>query len=181
MFWTTFLASGLATIVGVILGIPVGLTLHNWIERKRQRRFQLEIKKRERQLLQILKEALQENSRITTKILQDVNRIYSGPTNEEISDNVDISAIRSTTTFRYEVIKNLELNFNLDKLCVHLERAHFLLNLQLEQYHLRTHYPNHWSDIRKGILNTIRYEVNKLPREINTVISLIDDELGKYE
>ena len=118
-----------ASIVGVLVGVPIALWLDRSISSRREKqehqRQQILEKERKKQFVQMLRDSLIKNRGLLEQIERELR-----PT-VVIYYNVDTQILESTASIKYEIIDDLELNQQLDYIKYELLHIHRKIELQL--------------------------------------------------
>lgn len=129
-FWKDVSSNGLATLLGALVGIPIALWLNRLIDSRRQKADKEMIKsqmvERRKQFSAMLVAALQKNAALVAQMKQQLTP------NKVIFYNVDNLVLESTSSLKYELIEDLDLNRLLDSIRYELDHIHKKVELQLE-------------------------------------------------
>jgi len=101
-FWQDFVSNTLATVLGVLVGIPVALWVDrlvaHWQEAREVSQKQVLAAQRRHQLLQMLREALQKNHDLVVQMEQELRP------ETLIFYNVDTQLLEATSSIKYEIL-----------------------------------------------------------------------------
>ena len=130
VFWQNFVSDSFATILGVVIGIPVALLIDRlvsqWQKGKEVDKPKIIDSHQKTQLLLTLNKILQKNLRLVeqmeNELKPEVVFFY----------NVETQLLESTSFLKYEILDDLELNLQLDMVRYELMQLHRKVELQLE-------------------------------------------------
>ena len=175
-FWQNFVSNSLATVVGVVLGIPAALWINRWIsniEDQKERDRQKEIKaERCKDLLRLLRGALEKNQKLLEQMEREIRPDYV------IFYNVDTQLLDATSSLKYEIIENLELNQLLDSIRYELLHLHRKVDLQLEITYSAFQAISSYEESRKRLVEAILAHIPNIKSEIDEALRMIDAELN---
>jgi hypothetical protein len=170
-FWQNFVSNSFATLLGVILGIPVAFFLDRKIN---QRQEQQEIAKQQEilsqqkaQLLQTLKESLQKNLTLVEQMESELKP------ETVIFYNVDTQLLEGTSSLKYEIIDDLDLNRQLDSIRYELLHLHRKVELQLEIEFSAYKAMGNYTAKRKQLVETIIAHLPRIKEEIKNALAVM--------
>ena len=168
-FWSTLFANVIASLLAVIIGVPLALYVNRRI-------LTYTVKEKRRHLLH----SLTKNIKTNLNLIKQMSDRFSNykqlnPRNAEFS-NVDTLLLESTASFKYEVIDNLVLNSKLDAVHDNMKQVNRLLKLQLE---LAFRIPLPATDVHGSVIQQLEASLGNLKVSLPEVLSLIDEELAK--
>ena len=170
-FWQNFVSNSLATLLGVILGIPVAFLIDRWVTQWQEKKEIIKesetLQQRKAQLLQTLKDALQKN----LDLVEQMERELKPET--VIFYNVDTQLLEGTSSLKYEVIDNLDLNRQLDSIRYELIHLHRKVELQLEIEFSAYKAFGNYMERRKQLVEAITVHLPRIKQEIKNALSIM--------
>jgi len=174
-FWQDFVSNSLATVLGVLVGIPVALCLNRFLTRRQESREtskqQVLATQRRHQLLQILREALQKNRDLVLQMEQELRP------KTLIFYNVDTQLLEATSSIKYEILDELELSRLLDSIRYELLHLHRKVELQLEIEYSAFKAMGNYGETRAGLVQAIRAHFPRIKDEISQALDMISAQL----
>lgn len=165
-FWQDFTSNGLATLLGVVVGIPVALAINRKFESGNRRRKLAD-------LLGLYQETLQENR----DRLDGIARALKPGV--VMFSNVDVLLLEATASLKYEYIDDPELNKRLDELRYELQHIHGLMALQLEIEYGAYRSMSGYTETRALLVESIQEPIPGLVEEIDATLKIIDEQIEK--
>lgn len=163
-FWQNFVSNGLATLLGVIVGIPIGL----WLDRRRSAR---ETKGRQRSLLSTIAGTLLMNLAVLDSLAPNLT-----PDDVPLL-NVDPTVLDATAGLKWEIIDDAELNAALDLVRYALQDLRRKLDLQLEMENSSFKTVNTYMASRKVMMGAIKITLERTRPEIAKAIEGVKKHL----
>jgi len=121
-FWQGVISNLIATLLGVVIGIPVALWVDRTLTRRRKKEDDnraTEVERARRaHLLQIIRNSLTKNDELLAEMLPYYEKLYI------VWFNVDSELLESTNSLKYELIQDLELVELLDNIRFDLSVIH---------------------------------------------------------
>jgi len=174
-FWQDFASNSLATLLGVLVGIPIALWLNRlltrWQESRKTSQEQALAAQQRRQLLQMLREALQKNRDL---ILQMEQQLRSKTV---IFYNVDTQLLDATSSIKYEILDDLELSRLLDSIRYELLHLHRKVELQLETAYSAFKAVDTYREMRDRLIQAIHDHFPRIKDEIGQALDMISAQL----
>ena len=176
-FWQDFTSNFVATLFGVLIGIPVALLIDRLASKKQDER-EAEIQReiflqKQKQLLLMVKETLQSNLEIidwaADELEPETILVY----------NVDTQLLESTSSIKYEIIENTELNRRLDSIRYELLYLHHKLELQFGIAFISYAAMSNYMERRKELIRVIKDRLPTIRAKIMTALSEISALLSE--
>ena len=175
-FWQDFVSNFIATLFGVVIGIPAALLINRLASKKQDEKetaYQREIfLQKQNQLLQMFMETLQKNLEIIDRVADELRP------EKVLIYNVDTQLLESTSSVKYEIVENIELNRQLDSIRYELLYLHHKIDLQFgiefSAYAAMSNYMGKRKElvgVIKGRLPTIRAKIMTPLSEIPALLS----------
>ncbi len=170
-FWQNFVSNSLATLAGVVVGIPVALLIDRlvskWQAKEEFNRQKEAAQRRKIQLLQTLKDALQKNFALVEQIEKELSP------EAVIFYNVDLQLLEGTSSLKYELIDNLELNQQLDSIRYELIHLHRKIELQLDIEFSSYKAMGNYMAKRRQLVGAITMHLPRIKKEISDALAII--------
>lgn len=169
------LGNEIATILGVIIGIPVGIGIYNYQQKLSSEELQKAKARRKRIYLKEVYLNLILNRTIIASIesgLDTGNVIYA---------NVDVQLLESSSGIKHEILDDFALSGKLDSILSSLLHFHRLMDLQLQlafDYFGRINSPQATHRERDDIIKAIREWTPTLMKKIDEVLPMIEPFCG---
>jgi len=181
-FWKDFASNGAATLLGVLAGIPIALAIDRWLHGRRQqeerRQSRLSAIARQRQLLELVRSALDKNKKLVEQMKAELLPQYV------IFYNVDTVLLDGTSSLKYEVVEDLEFNRLLDSIRYELGHLHTKVDLQLQIEFSAFKAMQAYQERRETLVNAIRNHFPGIEREMDEALqrlsSIRDDLSNEY-
>jgi hypothetical protein len=171
VFWQNLVSTLLATILGVVFGIPVAFFIDRkitqWQEKNEITKQKNALIQRKKQLLQLLSETLQKNLKLVEQMENQVKPEYV------IFYNVDTLLLESTSSIRYEIIDDLNLNRQIDSIRYELLHLHRKVELQLEIEYTVFKAMGNYMTTRTELIGAIIAHIPRVKQEISDTLSII--------
>jgi hypothetical protein len=171
VFWQNFVSNSLATILGVVIGIPVAFFIDRlitqWQEKNEITKQKNALIQRKKQLLQLLSETLQKNLELVEQMESQVKPEFV------IYYNVDTLLLESTSSIRYEIIDDLNLNRQIDSIRYELLHLHRKVELQLELSYREFKASGNFMTARTQLIGAIIAHIPRVKQEISNTLSII--------
>lgn len=168
-FWQNFVSNSLATLLGVVVGIPVALFIdrlvNQWQAKEEIRKQKERLQQRKSQLLQTIKETLQKNLALVEQMEKELTP------EAVIFYNVDVQLLEGTSSLKYELIDNLELNRQLDSIRYELLHLHRKIELQLDIEFSTYKAMRNYIAKRTELVGAILAHLPRIKQEISSALS----------
>jgi hypothetical protein len=181
-FRDLFLGNMLATITGVVIGIPVALALTRHQQRAEAnaiaKQAERQAAQRKTQFLKMIQFSLAGNA----SFLQNVAKNLSP--GAAIYPNIDMEQLEATASLKYEIIGNLRLSGQLDLVRFHLRLIRRLLDLSLEFLYSHDRFalePAVFLKEHKGIVDRIQDQIPRALEVIGDAANMIGEELKEAD
>jgi hypothetical protein len=176
-FWQNVVSNSLATLIGVIAGIPAAFWLdrriHQWQESNKLAAQKASLAERRNHFLRMLTETLKKNHVLLDQMEHEVPK-YT------IFYNVDTQLLDSTATLKYEIIDDLDLNQRIDLLRYELTHLHRKVELQLEIAYSIFKVSGgheHYNQVRMRLVDAIIIHVRSIKQSLKELLEAIDAKL----
>jgi len=170
-FWQDLVSNLLATVLGVVVGIPTALWVDRFLIRRQEEKEATKERalatQRRRQMLQILREALQKNLNLVRQMegeLQPATVLFY---------NVDTQLLEATSAIKYEILDELELSRLLDSIRYELLHLHRKVELQLEIEYSASKAMTSYGKMRAQLVQAIRDHFPRIKDEISQALEMI--------
>jgi hypothetical protein len=163
-FWQDFVSNSLATVLGIVLGIPAAFWIDRLLQKKQETGNRIE-------LLQLMSDTLEKNHKLLIKIEEDLKPGYV------FFYNVDTLLLDATSSLKYEILDNIKLNQLLDSVRYELLHLHRKVNLQIEISFSTFRAMDDYMETRAGLVHNILANVPEVKSEISKALELISVEL----
>jgi uncharacterized membrane-anchored protein YhcB (DUF1043 family) len=178
-FWQDFLSNSLATLLGVVIGIPVALIIDRFVTKNKDKKEiskqREELRLRKRQLLNLFRDSLQKNLSLVEQMEKELTP------NIVIFYNVDTQLLESTSSIKYENIDDLNLNQQLDSIRYELIHLHRKIDLQLDIEYSAYRAFGNYLESRTKIIEVITAHIPKVKQEILDALFNINLQLKDPE
>ncbi len=177
-FRDLFLGNLLATIMGVVIGVPVALELTRRQQRAEDKAIAEERERRATERSTRYLKMIQFSMLTNTSFLQNVAaNLRPGSV---IYPNLDIEQLEATASLKYEIIDDLRLNGQLDVVRFNLRFIRRLLDLSLDFSYSHDRFalePDVFLEEHKRIVDRVQREIPKALENINGAAAMIADKL----
>jgi len=176
IFWKDFVSNTLATLLGVAVGIPVALGIHRlvtrWRESKKVAVQRSSLAQRRSQFLQMLRESLEKNLALVKQMEREVRP------ESVIFYNVDTQLLEATSSIKYEITEDLDLNRRLDSIRYELLHLHRKVELQLEIEYSAYKAIRGYMERRAELIRAITVHFPRIKKEIRDALGIISAKLS---
>lgn len=172
------LGNEIATILGVIIGIPVGIEIYNY----QQKLSSQEQKKAKARRIRIYLKEVYLNLRLNRTFVAGVESKLN--TGNVIYANVDVQLLESSSGIKHEILDDFALSGKLDSIHNSLLYFHRLMDLQLQlafDYSGRIHSPLATFRERDDVIKAIKEMTPTLMRDIDEILRMIEPYCGPDE
>lgn len=175
IFWQNFVSNSFATLIGIVIGIPVALLIDRLIKTKQEKEKIQEIKKardqQKHQLLILIRDTLQKNFDLVNQIHDELKPEVV------IFYNVDTLLLESISSIKYETIDDLDLNRRLDSIRYELLHLHRKIDLQLEIQYSAYRVMDNYPVVRSQIIRAVQDHLPRIIQEISETREIINAQL----
>jgi len=166
---------GLATtFLGVLFGVPAGMFLYRWKERKERKKYIEKIDRQRNQLLETIRDAIEYNQSrlefISSQALS-VKQNWKGKEPEIIEGDVDFRFLAASSGKRYDLIENIRLNYSIDSLVRQLEEFQIFIRDYRSQYYSWIRYKPEWNTIGFNLIVRMAQESKSIREQIESEIT----------
>jgi hypothetical protein len=174
-FWQGFVGNAAATFLGVLFGIPFALWVNRRILRQQESKEAAErqntLTRRKNQFLHLLQEALQKNLDLVKQMEQELKP------GGGVYYNVDTQLLESTSSLKYGIIEDLDLNRRLDSIRYELLHLHRKVEIQLDIAYSTYRAMDHYREQRAQLIGAITMHFPRIKQEITEALAIIEGAL----